>query len=63
MGNLCQPDAEANSFHMHCIRKILSIKWQDKITNIEVLQRSELPTLTSTLHSRRLGWIGLENDK
>jgi hypothetical protein len=43
---------------MCCIRKILNIKWQDKITYIEVLQRSGLPTLTSTLHSQRLRWIG-----
>jgi hypothetical protein len=43
------------------------MKWQDKITNIEVLQRSGLPTLTSTLHSRRLRWIGhvrrMSNDR
>ena len=29
-----------DQFHMRCLRRIARIKWQDKITNTEVLQLS-----------------------
>ena len=34
-----------NSFHMRCLRRILFIKWQDKITNTEILERSGCVTV------------------
>ncbi|KAK4322823.1 hypothetical protein Pmani_006488 [Petrolisthes manimaculis] len=47
-----------NFFHLRCFRKILSIKWQDKITNVQVLRRAGLPTVFEMLKERRLRWLG-----
>jgi hypothetical protein len=33
---------QLNSFHLQCLRRILHIKWQDKVTNNEVLKRSHI---------------------
>ncbi|KAK4325426.1 hypothetical protein Pmani_004021 [Petrolisthes manimaculis] len=46
-----------NSFHLRCLRKILSIKWQDKITNVEVSRCAGLPTVFEMLKERRLRWL------
>ena len=37
---------------------MLGVKWQDKITNLEILQRCNSTPLTSTLKQRRLRWLG-----
>ena len=47
-----------NSFHMRCLRKIMNIRWQDKVTNTEVLHRAKIPSLVSILSNRRLRWLG-----
>ena len=47
-----------NSFHMRCLRKILGIKWQDKIPDTEVLEKARIPSLFAILRSRRLRWLG-----
>ena len=36
-------------FHRRCLRSILGIKWQDHVTNGEVLGRASLPSLESML--------------
>jgi hypothetical protein len=36
----------------------MSIKWQDKVTNMEVLQKAKIPSLFTTLSGRRLRWLG-----
>lgn len=33
-----QPVKRLNSFHLLCLRCLLQIKWQEKVTNTEVLQ-------------------------
>ena len=38
-----------NSFHMRSLRRILSISWQDRVTNAEVLSRAGLPSLHTLL--------------
>ncbi|RXN14061.1 RNA-directed DNA polymerase from mobile element jockey-like protein [Labeo rohita] len=40
-------ERKLNSFHMRCLRRILQIKWQDRVPNTEVLERANI----STLHS------------
>ena len=45
-------------FHMRCLRRILNIHWQDKITNTEVLHRASLPSMYTLLKQRRLRWLG-----
>ena len=49
---------QLNSFHLRCLRRILHIKWQDKITNVEVLRRSHMLSMHSILSERRLRWLG-----
>ena len=47
-----------NQFHLRCLRKILKIKWQDRVSNPEVLKRSNSTTIMSLLLKRRLRWLG-----
>lgn len=45
-------------FHQRCLRSILGIKWQDYITNIEVLEKADLPSIEAMLMLRQLRWSG-----
>ena len=47
-----------NAFHLRCLRKILNIKWQDKVPNTEVLSQAGIPSLVSLIAKRRLRWLG-----
>ena len=47
-----------NAFHMRCLRRILGIKWQDMITNTEVLHRAEQTSLFPVFRRRRMRWLG-----
>ena len=49
---------QLNSFHLRCLRRILHIKWQERVTNVEVLRRSNMLSINSILSERRLRWIG-----
>ncbi|KAK4328590.1 hypothetical protein Pmani_001066 [Petrolisthes manimaculis] len=40
------------------LRRILGIRWQDKITNTVVLKRAKIPSLHMLLSQRRLRWLG-----
>lgn len=51
-------EKKLNTFHMRCLRRILSVTWQDKVTNNEILQRSHLPSMFTLLRQRRLRWLG-----
>ncbi|XP_012942368.1 uncharacterized protein LOC106012824 [Aplysia californica] len=33
-------------------------QWSDKVTNVEVLTRAQIPSLFTTLRQRRLRWLG-----
>lgn len=46
------------SFHLRCLRRILSIRWQDKISDVEVLKRAGLKSMVAILRERRLRWLG-----
>ena len=45
-------------FHMRCLRRILGISWQDKVTNNEVLNKAGIPSMFTLLRQRRLRWLG-----
>ena len=45
-------------FHQHCLRSILGIKWQDHVSNEEVLKRASLPSIESILLQVQLRWAG-----
>ncbi|KAI8519654.1 hypothetical protein Bbelb_029110 [Branchiostoma belcheri] len=51
-------EAKLNAYHMRCLRRILGIKWQDKVSNTEVLDRSKSRTLFAMISERRLRWLG-----
>ena len=45
-------------FHQLCLRSILGIKWQDHVSNEEVLKRASLPSIESILLQVQLRWAG-----
>ena len=45
-------------FHQRCLRSIMGIKWQEYVTNEEVLKRASLLSLESTLLQQQLRWSG-----
>ena len=45
-------------FHQRCLRSILCIKWQDHVSNEEVLKRASLPGIESILLQVQLRWAG-----
>ena len=47
-----------NVFHMRCLRRILGIIWQDKVTNKVVLEKAGIPSLYTLLKQRRMRWLG-----
>ena len=46
------------SFHLCCLRRILGITWQDKVTNTAVLERAGSHSIHLLLCQRRLHWLG-----
>ena len=49
---------QLNSFHMRCLRKLLHIKWQDKVPNTEVLQRAKIESVHAFLKRSQLRLAG-----
>ena len=49
---------QLNSFHMRCLRKLLLIKWQDKVPDTEVLQRADMESVHAMLKRAQLRWAG-----
>ena len=45
-------------FHMRALRSILSICWQDRVTNLEVLDRANSNSIESMLLKVQLRWVG-----
>ena len=49
---------QLNSFHMQCLRKLLHIKWQNKVPDTEVLQRAKIEGVHAFLKRSQLRWAG-----
>ena len=47
-----------NHFHTTRLRKLLNIKWQEKIPDTEVLTRAGLPSIPTILMKAQLRWAG-----
>ncbi|KAJ0183487.1 hypothetical protein K1T71_001463 [Dendrolimus kikuchii] len=47
-----------DSFHIKCLRSILHVKWQDRISSTEVLRRTKLSGVEAMLIQRQLRWCG-----
>ena len=46
------------AYMMRQLRDIVSIKWYDKITNVEILRRANLPCMADILIEKNLRWLG-----
>ena len=51
-------DRRLNSFHMMWLRRILKVRWQEKIPGAEILKRSELTHVDTMIMQKRLRWLG-----
>ena len=47
-----------NHFHLGCLRRILGIRWQDKIPDTEVLERTGLSSIHTLLLKSQARWAG-----
>ena len=47
-----------NHFQTTCLRRILSLKWQEKIPDTEVLTQADLPSVYTILMQSQLHWAG-----
>ena len=47
-----------NHFHTSCLRKLLKIKWRDRILDTEVLKRAGLQSVHNLLKLAQLRWTG-----
>ena len=45
-------------FHQRCLRRILRIKWLDRVRNTEVLERAKINPVETFIRSNRLRWFG-----
>jgi len=49
---------QLNHFHTSCLRRLLRIKWQDKIPDSEVLRRASILSIHTLLPKAQLRWAG-----
>ena len=47
-----------NHFHTSCLRKLLKIKWPDRILDTEVLKRAGMQSVHTLLKLAQLRWTG-----
>ena len=47
-----------NHFHLSCLRKLLKIRWQDKIPDTEVLKKAKMQSVYTLLKLAQLRWTG-----
>ena len=50
--------ATLDSFHMRHLRTILGVKWQDFVTNAQVLRRCDMTGIEAYILHHRLRWCG-----
>ena len=46
------------AFHQRCLRAICGIKWQDLVSDLEVLQRCKTISIETNIRHRQLRWCG-----
>jgi hypothetical protein len=49
---------QLNRLHMSCLRRLLNIRWQDKVPDTEVLTRANLPSIYTILQRSQVRWAG-----
>ncbi|XP_065279376.1 uncharacterized protein LOC135895225, partial [Emys orbicularis] len=46
------------AFHMRCLRNIMKIRWQDKVPNLDVLERAQMTSIEMMIMKSQLRWTG-----
>ena len=49
---------ELDNFHMNCLRRISNTRWQDRLPNIEILDRCNITGIEAMLMQSHLCWCG-----
>ena len=49
---------QLEGFHMRSLRSIMDIRWQDKVTNLQVLDRANAVSIEALLLKAQLRWTG-----
>ena len=56
-----------NHFHLSCLRRILKVKWQERIPDTEILERTGVLSIQAMLRQIQLRWSGhvirMENER
>ncbi|BHF68327.1 hypothetical protein SprV_0301136100 [Sparganum proliferum] len=47
-----------NHFHLSCLRRILKVRWQDRIPDTDVLERTGILSICTMLRQLQLRWSG-----
>lgn len=58
--SVLSPRAEAERIHMRRLRRLLSITWQNHVTNAGILSQAGTLSMFGVLTQRRLHWLGHE---
>ena len=45
-------------FHQKCIRRILNINWEMRVSDVEILERSKCTSIESLIYKSKLRWVG-----
>ena len=51
-------EKQLHQFHLRCLRCILNICWQDKISDTEVLERAQLLSVITAMRKAQTRWAG-----
>ncbi|XP_071484152.1 uncharacterized protein [Diadema antillarum] len=55
---LAQHERQIKHFHMRCLRKLLRIRWEDKVPDTEVLKRAGIPSIITKIRKAQVRWAG-----
>ena len=58
MGNDEDAREKLDGFDSRSLRRIMGIRWQQRVSNVELRRRTKQPPVTSLLRKRRLKWLG-----
>ena len=53
-----QEEKRLSAFYRRCLRRIIGVTWQEKMTNEEVYRRTGQPPFICLLRRKRLTWLG-----
>jgi len=54
----CRHIKKLDNFHMHCLCRILNVKWQDKVPNTIILEKCGISGIETILLRHQFRWCG-----